>query len=28
MPLPAPETARQLSDALSALAEGLRGMTA
>ena len=28
MPLPAPETARQLSDALSALAEGLRGRTA
>ncbi len=28
MPLPAPETARQLADALSALAEGLRGGTA
>jgi hypothetical protein len=25
MPLPAPETARQLTDALSALADGLRG---
>jgi hypothetical protein len=28
MPLPAPETARQLADALSALADGLRGRTA
>jgi hypothetical protein len=28
MPLPPPETARQLADALSALAEGLRGRTA
>ena len=28
MPLPAPETARQLADALSALAEGLRRRTA
>lgn len=28
MPLPPPETARQLADALSALAEGLRGKTA
>jgi hypothetical protein len=27
MPLPAPETARQLADALSALADGLRGRT-
>ena len=28
MPLPPPETARQLADALSALADGLRGRTA
>ena len=28
MPLPPPETARQLADALSALADGLRGQTA
>ena len=28
MPLPPPETARQLADALSTLAEGLRGRTA
>jgi hypothetical protein len=28
MPLPAPETARQLADALSALADGLRGRIA
>ena len=28
MPLPPPETARQLADALSSLAEGLRGRTA
>jgi hypothetical protein len=28
MPLPPPETARQLADALSAIAEGLRGRTA
>jgi hypothetical protein len=28
MPLPAPETARQLADALSALADGLRGKIA
>jgi hypothetical protein len=28
MPLPSPETARQLADTLSALADGLRGRTA
>ena len=28
IPLPPPETARQLADALSALADGLRGRTA
>jgi len=28
MPLPAPETARQLADALSALADSLRGKIA
>jgi hypothetical protein len=28
MPLPAPETARQLADALSALADSLRGRVA
>jgi hypothetical protein len=28
MPLPSPETAKQLANALSALADGLRGRTA